>query len=284
MDPALLRERELFKRRALATPAIERKKKEPEKNTTRDESAKKKHKISTPSSTAKHDVGSYKPMAGTSQYKFGVLAKIVNHMKTKYLEGDNHPLSLDEILDETKQLDVGSKVKNWLLAEALIQNPKIEVRESNKYVFKPKFKLQDKKSLLRLVKRHDLKGYGGILLEEIQESLPRCEKALKGLQNEIIFINRPLDKKKIVFYNDKTAQLEIDDEFKKLWRSVAVDGMDDEKIDEYLDKQGITSMRDHGPKKSAPMKRKKSNKRKVSKKPRDNDHLADVLENYDEAK
>ncbi|KAF7990139.1 hypothetical protein HCN44_009874 [Aphidius gifuensis] len=260
MDPALLRERELFKRRALATPAIERKKKEPEKNTTRDEPAKKKHKISTPSSTVKHDVGSYKSMAGTSQYKFAVLAKIVNHMKTKYLEGDNHGLTIDEILDETKQLDVGSKVKIWLQAEALIQNPKIEVTDSNKYVFKPKFKLVDKKSLLRLLKRHDLKGLGGILLEEIQESLPKCEKALKA------------------------TQLEIDDEFKKLWRSVAVDGMDDEKIDEYLDKQGITSMRDHGPKKSAPMKRKKSNKRKVPKKPRDNDHLADVLENYDEAK
>jgi hypothetical protein len=49
-------------------------------------------------------------MVGSSQYKFSVLAKIVKHMKTRHQEGDDHPLTLDEILDETNQLDVGSKV------------------------------------------------------------------------------------------------------------------------------------------------------------------------------
>jgi len=54
---------------------------------------------------------SYKTMSGSSQYKFGVLAKIVKYMRSRHQEGDDHPLSLDEILDETNQLDVGSKVK-----------------------------------------------------------------------------------------------------------------------------------------------------------------------------
>lgn len=92
-----------------------------------------------------------------------------------------------------------------------------------------------------------------------------------------------MDKKKILFYNDRTAQLPIDDEFQKLWRSVAVDAMDDQKIEEYLDKQGIRSMQDHGPKKPAAIKRKKANQRKKTfKKPRDNEHLADVLETYED--
>lgn len=46
-----------------------------------------------------------------------------------------------------------------------------------------------------------------------------------------------MDKKKVLFYKDKTT-ITIDEEFQKLWRSVAVDAMDDAKIDEYLDKQG----------------------------------------------
>jgi transcription initiation factor TFIIE subunit beta len=46
-----------------------------------------------------------------------------------------------------------------------------------------------------------------------------------------------MDKKKIVFYNDKTAALPVDEEFQKLWRSVAVESMDDQKIEEYLEKQ-----------------------------------------------
>lgn len=95
---------------------------------------------------------------------------------------------------------------------------------------------------------------------------------------------RPIDKKKVLFYNDRTANLVIDEEFQKLWRSVAVDAMDDAKIDEYLEKQGIRSMQDHGPKKLiAPNRRKKAGQRKKQfKRPRDNEHLADVLETYED--
>lgn len=58
----------------------------------------------------KLDMVNYKTMTGSTQYKFGVLAKIVKHMKARHQEGDDHPLTLEEILDETNQLDVGSKV------------------------------------------------------------------------------------------------------------------------------------------------------------------------------
>lgn len=109
---------------------------------------------------------------------------------------------------------------------------------------------------------------------------------------------------------------QVDDEFLKLWRSVTVDAMDDAKIDEYLEKQGrraattchricythlfrslkynevtrtirfaagIRIMQDNGVKKPVLMKRKKSSQKKRQfKKPRDNDHLADVLETYED--
>lgn len=51
-------------------------------------------------------------MAGSSQYRFGVLAKIVKHMKIRHQDGEDQPISLDDILDETNQLDIGSSVKN----------------------------------------------------------------------------------------------------------------------------------------------------------------------------
>lgn len=54
-------------------------------------------------------------MAGSTQYRFGVLAKIVKHMRIRHLDGDDHPLTLDDILDETNQLDIGSSVKNVCL-------------------------------------------------------------------------------------------------------------------------------------------------------------------------
>ncbi|GJQ76573.1 hypothetical protein Trydic_g2270 [Trypoxylus dichotomus] len=282
MDPALLRERELFKKRALTTPTVEKKKNEPKSETVKDDKKKAKSNVN---SAPKLDINTYKTASGSSQYRFGVLLKIVKHMKTRHQEGDTHPLSLEDILDETNQLDVGAKVKQWLASEALQNNPKIEVTPDGRYIFKAMYKLKDRKSLLKLLKQQDLKGLGGVMLEDIQESLPHCEKALKTLQNqnEIIFITRPIDKKKVLFYNDRTAQLPIDEEFQKLWRSVGVDVVDDAKIDEYLEKQGIRSMQDHGIKKQIAPKRKKANQRKRQfKKPRDNEHLADVLETYED--
>ena len=89
--------------------SVEKKKKETQKE-PRDE-PKKKPKPSSVSQQPKLSVVNYKSMTGSSQYKFGVLAKIVKHMKARHQDGDDHPLTLDEILDETNQLDVVPKVK-----------------------------------------------------------------------------------------------------------------------------------------------------------------------------
>lgn len=91
-------------------------KKKQEKETTRDEPSKKKPKPSSISTGPKLDMVNYKTMTGSTQYKFGVLAKIVKHMKARHQEGDDHPLTLEEILDETNQLDVGSKVSFNILS------------------------------------------------------------------------------------------------------------------------------------------------------------------------
>ncbi|XP_010776332.1 transcription initiation factor IIE subunit beta [Notothenia coriiceps] len=278
MDPALLRERELFKKRALSTPAVEKrhaasdsgshKRKKPK--VEKDGSSGSKH--GSESSNGKFNIKT------SSGYKFGCLAKIVNYMKTRHQNGDTHHLNLEEILDETKLLDISMKQKQWLMTEALANNPKIDVRDGS-YGFKPKYNLKDKKALLRLLDKHDQLGLGGVLLDDVEEGLPNSAKAIKALGDQIIFVTRP-DKKKILFYNDKHCQFTVDEEFQKLWRSVPVDSIDDEKIDEYLKKQGISSMQETGPKKVLPIhKRKKGGQKKRNFKTHNN-HLAGVLEDY----
>ncbi|XP_054977678.1 transcription initiation factor IIE subunit beta isoform X2 [Sorex araneus] len=248
MDPSLLRERELFKKRALSTPVIE--KRSVTASSSSSSSKKKKAKLDHGGSSGSkqnsdHSNGSFnfKALSGSSGYKFGVLAKIVNYMK------------------------------------ALVNNPKIEV-VNGKYAFKPKYNLKDKKALLRLLDQHDQRGLGGILLEDIEEGLPNSQKAVKALGDQILFVNRP-DKKKILFFNDKSCQFSVDEEFQKLWRSVTVDSMDEEKIEEYLKRQGISSMQDSGPKKVAPIqRRKKPASQKKRRFKTHNEHLAGVLKDY----
>jgi transcription initiation factor TFIIE subunit beta len=142
----------------------------------------------------------------------------------------------------------------WLETEALKNNPKISAsigsvpNGQTTYLFKPPYNMVNKKALIKVLRQHDLKGLGAILLDDIQESLPKCDKVMTQLIDEakVIVLNRPADKKKVVFYHDHTADFNVDPEFVKLWRSVAVDSIDDDKIHEYLEKQGIRSMDDQG--------------------------------------
>ncbi len=123
----------------------------------------------------------------------------------------------------------------------------------------------------------------------MQESLPRCDRIVEALTRDakIMVVTRPQDKKKVLFYHDHTSDLEVDDEFQKLWRSVAVDGLDERKIEEYLEKQGIRSMQEGaGARRQAQqLKRPGGARRRGARRkpavPRDNEHLRDVLEDYD---
>ena len=277
MNSALLKEREEFRKRAMAVPVVENKKRKVEEPV-------KKKEAPRPVSTAKVFDKIKSSMGSTSQYKFGVLTRIVRHMRERHMAGEDHPLNLEEILDETSQLDVSSKTRMWLSNEALKQNPKLELVEGDKYIYKPPFRLENKKSLIRLLKRKDLNGEGGVYYDDVVESLPKAEKIVKNLteDNKIIQIARPCDKKKVLYYYDHTTDLDIDEEFIKQWRSVSVDGVDDAKIEEYLEKQGISSMRDNGPKKFAMPKRKKVAAKRKFRTPKDNEHMADVLQDYSE--
>ncbi|XP_032873110.1 transcription initiation factor IIE subunit beta [Amblyraja radiata] len=280
MDPALLKERELFKKRALSTPAVEKRK--PPSSSSSGSRKKKLRPDQGGASKPNSENGSfsYRSLPGSTGYKFGVLAKIVNYMKTRHQRGDTYPLTLEEILDETKLLDIGMRQKQWLMSEALLSNPKIDATDG-KYAFKPKYNLRDKKALLRLLDKHDQRGLGGILLEDIEEGLPNAQKAIKVLGDQIVFVTRP-DKKKILFYNDKSCQFTMDEEFQKLWRSIPVDSMDEEKIEEYLKRQGISSMQETGPKKLSIQKRKKSASQRKRKFKAHNNHMAGILEDYSE--
>ncbi|KAI8785531.1 general transcription factor IIE subunit 2 [Biomphalaria glabrata] len=281
MDPALLREREAFLKRAKATPhTVDKRKSKSDGNDKKSKKAKVRPEASKPANPL-----NYKTSEGSSQFNFSILAKIVKYLKMRHQGGMNDPMLLEEILDETHQLDIPSKKKHWLASEALLNNPKIVVVKEdgvNKFCFKPKFDIHDKRGLVKLLKNYDLHGKGGIMIDDIEESLPNLQKAKESLSDYIIVIKRPQDKKEVLFYNDKCCRFKVDEEFQKLWRSVAVEGLDDQKIEEYLSKQGITTMEASGYKKVSAMPRRKRGKQKPRSFKKHNDHLEGVLQDYSE--
>lgn len=278
MDPSLIQQHKAFQKRSLALPVVE--KSSVHRKTTPNFQSPKITKPSTPSTSTSNSSSALRPQI--NKHKFALLAEIVKHMKSRHQKGDTHALTLDEVLEECKlEGKISSMHKAWLQNEALENNPKIQVLNEGigdvKYAFKPKYNIKDKKALLRLLDRHDQRGLGGILRDDIEEGLPHAAKCFKNLKNKILFVTRP-DKKQIAFYNDRSCDIVIDEEFQKLWRAVTVDSIDDNKIEEYLNNHGIASMQETAKKTVAPKRKRGSRKRRKFN--AHNDHLGDMLKDY----
>lgn len=89
-------------------------------------------------------------------------------------------------------------------------------------------------------------------------------------------------KKKVLYFNDKNSaeNIQIEEEIVKYWRDVAVEGLDESKIEDYLEKQGIASMKDAFEKDKLQTQygKRKSARGRQSKK--HNDHLGALLNEY----
>lgn len=234
---------------------------------------------------------SYKTMTSYSQNNFAIIAKIVKWLKERHLTGDSEPLTLDDILDETEQTDISTRTRTWLENEVLEQNPRVRVVRPElgggpvKYQFKPLIDVKDRKALRKFLMERYQSGEGAIWMDDILESLPNAAKVIKWLaENEyIVVITRPMDKRKLVFYNEGKQDIKIDDEFIKLWRSTSVEGVADDKIEEYLEKHGIQSIQDLASKKMEPIqKRRKVMRRQNKNFKAHNEHMKDILEDYSE--
>jgi transcription initiation factor TFIIE subunit beta len=90
-------------------------------------------------------------------------------------------------------------------------------------------------------------------------------------------------KKKVLFYNDKNSpdNIQVEEDIVKYWRDVPVEGLDETKIEDYLEKQGIASMKDafaNNIIQNAAKARKGPGKGRQVKK--HNEHLGSLLNDY----
>lgn len=291
MDPSLLKDLKDFKARSIKQPTVESKKSKP--NSANTDQPRSKPKVRIPKSSylpkellqpkkpASPSVD-YKSHAFRSKHKFAVLAAIVDFMKKRHLQRKFEPLSVDEILDQINYTDISQSDKAWLGSEALTGNSKLDHKDG-KFAFKPKYCVKDKKQLLKLLERHQERGLGGILLDDIRESLPDADEVVKSAGRRITFITRPTDKKVILFFKNDQYQVSVDEEFQKHWRGVSVEGIGENDIEKYLVNAGITTMQDSGIRKpQQTQQRRKPNRKRNFKKL--NTHLDEsTLKDYSQS-
>ena len=96
----------------------------------------------------------------------------------------------------------------------------------------------------------------------------------------IFQVNKKKDK--AYFYNDNSVDMTVEEDFKSLWRTSNVESLDEKKIEEYLNKHGLSILKDQGVKRiiHGPPKRKAQRRRANVK--IQNVHMPEgLLQNYE---
>lgn len=287
MDPALLKQRQEFMQHAIRSmDTMQQIKKDgipAQSSSSQAQLAqrKKKKKVATTAPAAvKKEQSSVAELQTAAN--FSVMAKIVDYMRKRHLNQQQWPLSLQEIMDEMQIYDVNRKSTLWL-QEALPHNPRLQSEPDGKFNFKPPHRVKNKATMLTLLRKQHSDGKGGILLSELNECVANAETIAKSLGNQIIGLPTQINKRKdtVYFFNDPETDFTIDEQFVQLWRVAGVEHLDENKIEEYLQKHGLDTARDLTPRKAmnanAP-KRKQPRQRGQQRV--HNVHLEDMLEDY----
>jgi len=267
-----LKEYNAFKKKSLATPTVEAKKtssSDPSRAIPLKKKVKRKNELPAQllqqaKKAAQAQQFNYRThTALKSKSRFSILSSIVNHLKNCYQTREFNGFTLDDLLDITKNTDIKANDKEWLFV-ALKENPKIGF-EDGKYIFKPKYAIRDKKSLIKLLDKHDQQGRGGILLDDIREGLPNADDIIKAIADKVTFVTRATDRKAILYTYDSSLAVTVDEEIQKHWRSVAVEGLAEPDIEKYLNSSGITTMQGVAPKTQKTQKRRGGKRKRPGK-------------------
>lgn len=267
VDPKLLKEHASFKKRSLATPSVESRKSKDKSKSGKEDSHKKTQKrtfsSSFPQPKKPANNFDYKTVTLRPKNRFAVLATIVDEMKKRHLRSEFNPLSLEEILDRIKYTDIDPNDKSWLANQALQNNDKLDIK-GGKFVFKPVYNMKSKKQFLDVLQGHYNEGLGGMLFDDVAESLPSAEDIVRSTTGKglVLAVSRSTDKKIVLFHNDVQHSMDVNEKFKELWRHSSVEGMGETDIEKYLVDHSISTMKDSSLRKPLVAQKKKPIRKK----------------------
>lgn len=219
MDPALLKQKEAFKKRALeaaATTSQVRQKKDTQKKANVQSKPKKSSKTvrvqrPPPQLTTKckcyiNSVASSRFMhklrkkmiswfndavvgdAGSGlNNPYRLLKSVMDMLKERYASKNYESLTFEEIISKIGREDLSVDLSQWL-EEALLSNPKVHFSaDSRRYLFKPALGLgvRNRRQLLELLKEWEREGKGGMMMSDVREAVYNPERAIKVSHNNL---------------------------------------------------------------------------------------------------
>jgi len=234
------------------------------------------------SKTSSDFTSDYHSSSTASTTRFLKLTNIVEKLQERFLGGQTDPITLEELIQENG-ISIDASDKHWLASEALLSNPKIDVKridDVNKFVYKPPLDLKAPKRihLLNLLKARHERCEGAITVDDVRDTISKgkADNIIDSLIKSGDVVKVTSNKKEVLFYTDRAYDLHVNPEFIESWRKISVD-LDDKKIGEFLSNQGHYSLIKNAPRQAQlPIKPSRRGGRRPNAM-KHNEHVADQL-------
>ncbi|CAL8070742.1 unnamed protein product [Orchesella dallaii] len=182
-------------------------------------------------------------LATGGRYKYFMLSKIIEYLKTQFLECRDCRFTLEELLGLTYESDVSDEIKQWLENDAFENSSRIRKCSNGKYTYQPPLTCKSEKTLLMILKLRHQNGVGGLLYSLVEDSMPLAHRFVSNLVDakKILQITRN-DKAQVLFYKNQEPELDaldMDARVVDLWRKVDVANKEMSHIKMYLKKQHL---------------------------------------------
>ncbi|VDO06807.1 unnamed protein product [Rodentolepis nana] len=93
-----------------------------------------------------------------------------------------------------------------------------------------------------LLKYHEINGLGGIDHKDIAKCVKDADKVVKSLGDTVLAHTNKRTKKRVIYFNDARFDLRVGTDLVEMWRSVCVEGVSRNQVQDYLTKHGLTKM------------------------------------------
>ncbi len=149
----------------------------------------------------------------------------VRRLREKFPES----ITKAQLITDTLELNKRDDFTVQQLLKGLSINPKVKYdKEKDEFRFRPEHDITDADSLLKYLQNQD--SAMGIQVSKLKDGWPDAEGTINDLEREhrlLVTRNKKDGHPRMVWLDDPTLQAPLDAEFKELWSSIPLPGVED---------------------------------------------------------
>jgi len=216
----------------------------------------------------------------------GIVKRIIKFLSQRFLEAENRSLDLQTVLEFVCRENASKGIRS-ILKHVLSQHHNIVAESGRRYSFKPTIRANNRKQLVRYMKKLNRIAPIGVTEIDVKLSVPKADRVIELLlqSEDVVRVGGIRFQKPILFFNDKSVSIKIDERFRNMWNGdFSVRCIEPHNIEYYVQQNTLNfapiRLRPLPPMRYQHVKLDKKHKHEQKVRFHDNVHMVNVLKVY----